>query len=150
RGDNDGVRAFLAQAFAEALALRSGAFAGIGFRVRLDLGHRDGGTIVPNRIDGILRDGDEFGAGGFGRGADAVETIRAMELRIVADLGAFRRALAQIGRHAAIDEVAILEERVIDLGADLQRVAAVDEDCGFVGQYYGGAGRAGKARGPGE
>src|SRR6056297_3544755 len=38
----------------------------------------------------------------------------------------------------------------IDLGADLNGVAAVDEDAGFPGKDYGKARRSGEAREPGE
>ncbi len=71
-----------------------------------------------------------------------------MQARVVADGPAGLGGLAQVGRHAALDEVADLEQLAVDLVADLQGVAAVDEDRRLVLQDHCCAGRAGEARGP--
>jgi hypothetical protein len=78
-----------------------------------------------------------------------VEGVGAVKFWIEAELGA-PRAFADVGGRAALDEIAIGEEILVDLGAHLQGVAAVDEDRGPVLEHDRRPGRASEAGQPGQ
>ena len=81
----------------------------------------------------------------------ALDLLRRVQPRVVADdraLGGSAPASQRAGR--LVDQVADLEQRGIGLRRRLQRIAAVDEERGALGQHDRQPGRAGEAGQPGE
>ena len=148
--DHGGIRAALGQGLAEAVTFSAAILAGILQRMRHD-GRRGlcGSRHAPGRIQRVGTDGLQLRAGlGDGR-LQARQGVGAVQTGVVSD----HRALwggFEVGRNAALHEVADLKDALIDLIADLQGVAAVDEDGRLVLQDHRGAGRAGEAGGPGQ
>ena len=70
--------------------------------------------------------------------------------RVVAELGARRHVRLDPGTQAFADQIARLEQLGVGLLAHLQRVAAVDEDRGLVGQHDRRTRRAGERGQPGK
>ncbi len=71
-----------------------------------------------------------------------------MEPGVVAKLAAMGQMAGDPALRRLLGQVLGLEERDIDLVADLQGIAAVHEDGGLVRQHHGKAGRAGKTGKP--
>jgi hypothetical protein len=106
-------------------------------------------TIGPGSVDRIGAQGAQFGAGVLGGGAEAVERVGGEEHRIEPDPRALG-ALANEGVGAVVGDVALIEQRAVDLIARLQGVAPVDEDRRLFFEHDRHAGRAGEARQPGQ
>ena len=123
-------------------------FAREGERLDRDRAGRRGRPVVPDAIDEVLLDRDELGAA-LGEALDQAPGLGAgVEPGVETDAATLRRVLGEPvvdGRGDAVDGG---EGGRIDLGADLQRVAAVGEDGGALGERHGDAGGAGKAGQP--
>ncbi len=150
-GDHRRLDAEVRQALADAGALGRGVLTGIGQRVGDHRGLGLAGPLgAPGRVQRIVGHRLQFGAGLGGRVPQPVERIGAVQLGIEADHLALGGGGLQPGRHPALDDVAHLEQALVDLVAHLQGVAAVHEDRGLVPEDHRRPGRAGEAGGPGQ
>ncbi len=148
--DDQHVGAQLADLALDAAQFVGGAFAGELEVVRLHRGRRRRRPVRPQRVDRVVVDGNQLGAG-IGAGlAQALGTLGGVQPRIVAHLGADGEVRLQPLRRRALDQVLDGEDGFVDLGVGLHGVAPVDEDRRLVRQHDRGAGRSGEAGQPGE
>ena len=132
-------------------ALGPRGFAGIVQRMGDDRRARLGRPRrAPGHVQGIGVGGFQRRAGLGGGLAQAREGVGAVQARIVADRPAGPGRFPQIGRHAALDEIAELEDAAVHLVAHLQGIAPIDEDRRRVLEDHRRPGRAGEPRGPGQ
>jgi hypothetical protein len=93
---------------------------------------RRGRTILPERVDGIAVDGDEFGAGNRAGFLQTFGLLAGVQPGIISELGTALEVVGDplIGRtfHQVFDR----KYFSVDLGVGLQRVAAIDEDRGGI------------------
>ena len=130
-------------------ALRRRALAGKAVGVRY---HRRERRRRPPRPDPVDRVGDrlEAGPGALGAGFEALDLLRRVQPRVIADHHALPERPGEPARRRLVDQVTDLIEPGIGLRRRLQRVAAVDKEGGALGQYDRQPGRAGEAGQPGE
>jgi hypothetical protein len=101
-------------------------------------------TIVPDRVDRVVLDRHQRGARLRGRFREALQAVRRVQPRVVADPRAVGEGLGDpIGRWLVRD-VARREGLDIHLVAHLKGVAPVDEDRGAVARDADEAGGAGE------
>ena len=120
-----------------------------GEALRMDDGAagRRRGTVIPDPVDRIDGQSDEFAAHRFQRGAQAFRLARRVQPGIEADTLAGGFSLQEIGQRG-LGRGDRFEDVEIDLLAHLQRIAAVDENRRAARQHHRDAGRAGKAGQP--
>ena len=84
-------------------------------------------TVAPQRVDRIIVDRHQRGAGAGARLAQLLGIIGRVQPRVVAELGAYGQILLQplIGR--IVDQVLDDENRLVDLARRLHGIAAVHE-----------------------
>ncbi len=147
---NERVVAEAREARADAVELRGDLLAREFDRVRNDRAERRRGPVRPDGVDGVGLDLDQSRAD-LGAGAlEALHAVGRLQGRVVAQLRARLEVGFQPRLGRGIDEVFRLEGGFVHLLAHLHRVAAVDEDGGFVLQRHGHAPGAGEAGEPGE
>ncbi len=151
RGEHRGLGAAVLQPGAHAQALVDRGLAGKRQGVGHDLGRGlRRARLAPGLVERIDRHRLQSRTGLVGGHAQAVQRFRAVQPGVIADGLASRGGAFQIGRHAALDQVAHFEQGAVHLVAHLQGVAAVDEHRRPVLQDHRRSGRAGEARGPGQ
>ena len=128
--------------------LVGGGTAGDVERVHDDLAKRRARPVGPDGVDRIVRCRHQRGAGLLGDLLEPADTGDGMQPGVVTERRAGLQLLLQPGVPARIDQVQRLEGAGVDLVADLQGVAAVDEDRRGVLQHHGQAGGAGEAGEP--
>ena len=107
-------------------------------------------AVVPDRIDRVALDRDQFRAGlGAGRG-QPLGCRRSVQPGVKSEAVALGEVAGQPVFRGRIDQRLDLPGLAVDLLAGLQGVAAIDENRGLAGQHDGHAGRAGKAGQPGQ
>ena len=118
--------------------------------VRHDSAERRRRPVGPDRVDRIVVDRNEAGAGrrtGFGEPFGAVDRVQP---RRIAEFFAGRQIGFDPRRRRPLDEMLDRKNRGVDFLADLHLIAAVDENHGAIGKHDRHAGRAGEAGEPGE
>ena len=141
--------ALLGQAAPEPGPLRFGALAGIALGMRHHRGERCRRPARPRLVDQIC-DRLEARSGALGAGAEALNLLRRVQPRVIADHGALPGRAGEPAPGRLVDQMADLEQRGVDLRRRLQGIAAVDEQRGAVAQHDDQARRAGEAGQPGE
>ena len=106
--------------------------------------------VVPDRVDRVLADRDQLGALLGQRFARLLHPILGMKPGIVADPAAVGRMDLQPVGDAGLRHRLVAPVIAVDLVADLERIAPVDEDRRLLGQHHRRAGRALEARQPGQ
>ena len=128
----------------------NGALAGELNVVKLDRGRRRRRPVAPQRVDGVVVDRHQLGAG-IGAGlAQPIGARAGVQPRVVAHLVAGGEVCLQPLRRRGLHQMLDGEDRFVDLGVGLHGVAAVDEDRRLFGEHDGRAGRAGEAGQPGQ
>ena len=107
-------------------------------------------AVGPHRVDRVLLDRHEAAAGALRGAREALVAVDGMQPRIEAELAALGQIGGDPGLGRFLGDLVRHEGVGIDLAAHRQRVAAVDEDRGRVGQHDGEAGRAAEAGQPGQ
>ena len=103
---------------------------------------------MPHPVERVAVDRAQAGAGLFGGGAKALDLVRRVQPRIVAeDLAGFQRIADPAGRRL-VDQMVDFEQAGVDLLRRLQRIAAIDKQRGALAQHDREPGRAGKAGQP--
>ncbi len=103
---------------------------------------------MPYRVDGIGFHRDERAAGALTGSGKAVVAVDGLEPGIEAQAAALGQVLGNPGLGRFFRDLVGHEGGDVDLAADGQGVAAVDEDRGAIGQHDGEAGRAAEAGEP--
>ena len=155
-GDRFGHRQYrrrdpvLGEATGEPLALRLRAFAGKAVGMRHDRRQGCGRLVRPDPIQRVAIDRAKAGAGFFGGGGKALDLVRRVQPRVVAEHGAGFEGGADPPRWRLVDQMVDFEQIAVGLLCGLQRIAAVDEECGALAQHDRKPGRAGKPGKPSE
>ena len=150
RRQHRGVDTLRGQRIGQLLALLFGRLAGEAQLVRHDRRQRRRRLVAPDGVDRVALDRGEPPAGLDGGGGKPLDLARNMQPGIVAEhLPRLEVGGDPFGRRL-LGQMAVFVERAVDLGADLQGVAAVAEHGGPIGQHDGEPGRAGEAGEPGE
>ena len=131
-------------------ALVGGAAAGEALGMGDDGRHGRGRAARPDRVEGIVLERDQRGTRARRPLAEPGEPLRGVQARVEADPAVARGVGREPGGGGRFGEVQRLEGLAIDLGADLQGVAPVDEDRGAAGKHDRQPGRAGEAGEPGQ
>jgi hypothetical protein len=118
--------------------------------VQRDLRERRGRALGPDRIDRILLDRDQFGAGLGAGGRQALGRSGRMQPGIVAEPVARLQVLRQPAFRRRVDQRFDRPGLAIDLLCGLQGVATIDEHGRRVGEHDREASRAGEAGEPGQ
>ena len=127
-----------------------GRFAGEAQIVQHHRAERRRRPVGPDRVDRIGLDRNERRAG---IGAGARQPFRALggvQPGVVAELGARRQVLLEPALRAGVGDRHDREHRCVDLGLRRERVAAIDEQRGLVGEHHRRPGGAGEAGQPGQ
>ena len=127
------VGVLLHQPVADLGALLGRRLAGILVGLDDQMRFRGLGPVLPDFVDRVLLDRDQLGAAAGERFLRFLHPVAGVEPRIVADPRAFRRMLLEPFGRAGLGHRLVAPLGRADLLADLQRVAAVDEDRGFLG-----------------
>ena len=106
--------------------------------------------VRPDRVERVVFAGGQHAAGLLGRRAQGPGLALAVQPGVVAQRAAFGQRPFDPLAGRLVGDVARLEGGHVDLLADLEGVAAVDEDRRAVGQHDGHAGGAGEAGQPGQ
>ena len=108
------------------------------------------GPVGPDLVDRVAIDRDQFGAPACERFLRLLHPVARVKPGIIADASAFWRMLLEPLRGARLGDRLVAPFGRGDLLANLQRVAAVDEDRRFLGKDHSRTRRALEARQPGE
>jgi hypothetical protein len=108
------------------------------------------GLVGPDGVDRVLADGDQLGALFGQRRARLRHPILGVQPGVVADPARIGRMDTEPVGDAGLGHRLVAPVIAVDLVPDLQRVAPVDEDRGFLRKHDRGAGRALKSGQPGK
>ena len=122
--------------------LVGGGLAGQLDRVQRDRAQRRRRPVAPQAVDRVVVDRDEGGVGRLAGLGEAAHLGDGHQPRVVADAVACLEMGGQPLQRRVVDQVLGREQRRVGLGADLQGVAAVDEDRRLVGEHDRRAGRS--------
>ena len=125
--------------------LVAGGFAGAFDRMEGDGAERRGRPVGPDAVERVFLDRHERGVCLLADLGEAADLGDGHQPRVVADAVACLEMRGEPLGRRCVGEVLGREQIRIGLGADLQRVAAVDEDRGAVGEHDRRSGRAGEA-----
>ena len=143
-------RRLLGQPVADFGALFGGRLAGKFVGLDDQLGLRHFGAVGPDLVDRVALDRDQLGAAGGERFLGLLHPIAGVQPGIVADPRAFRRMFLEPVGGAGLRHRLIAPLTSADLAANLQRVASVGENRGFLRQHHRRPGRALEAGQPGQ
>ena len=107
-------------------------------------------AILPDLVDRVAGDRHQLGAAARKRFLRFRHPVARVQPRIVADARAFRRVFLEPLRGARLRYRLVAPLGRTDLLSDLERVASVDENRGFLGKYDGRSGRSLEAGQPGQ
>ena len=107
-------------------------------------------ALGPDRIQRIALHGHQLRAGLGAGGGEALSCRRSVQPRVKTEAVAGRKVAPQPVFRRRIGQRLDMPGLAVDLLGSLQRVAAIDEHRGLVGQHHGHAGRAGKTGQPGQ
>ena len=132
------------------LPLRRRGLAGIMVGMDDEPGPRRLRPVGPDRVDRIASDGDQLGTLLGERLARLGDPVLGVKPGIVADPAAVRRMRFQPVRNARLGDRLVAPVAAVDLRADLERVAAIGEDGGFLRKHDRRTRRALEAGQPGQ
>ena len=142
------VSAFRRDDLADAGALGVACLARELYRMRQHGRQRRRWPAMPHGVDGIGLHCDEGAAGTLAGAREAVVAVDGLQPGIESQAAALGQVLGDPGFRRFFRDLMGHEGRDIDLAADGEGVAAVDEDRRAVGQHDGEAGRAAEAGEP--
>ena len=129
--------------------LLRGRAPGVFVRVGHDRGGRRRRLVGPGGVDEV-GDANEANLARAEGGLERIDLLGGMEPGVEAEAAAAGHHLEQPVGGLVLGKTQHGEERGVDLVADLEAVATVDEDPGAIGGDEGDAGRAGEAGEPGQ
>ena len=150
RGDQRHVGTLVGDDGGDTLALGLAGLAGQFDGMRQHGRQRRRRAIVPYRVDGIGLDGDKRAAGALTGAGEALLAIDGLQPGVKAQSAIFRQIGGDPGFGRLLRDLVGNEGSGIDLGTRSQRVAAVDENCGPIGQDDGQARRSAETGEPGQ
>ncbi len=150
RRQHRGVGLLLLQPVRHLLPLGGGALAGIDVGVDDQPRPRGLGPVGPDRVDRVAAHRDQLRALVGERLARLLHPVLGVQPGIVADPPAVGRVRLEPVGDAGLGHRLVAPVGAVDLVADLQRVAPVDEDRRFLRKHHRRARRALEAGQPGE
>ncbi len=150
RREYRGVGMMLDQPVADLGALLRRGLARIFVRLDDEVRFRRLGTVGPDLVDRIAFDRHQLGAAAGKRFLRLLHPVARVQPRVIADARAFGRMFLEPLRRARLGHRLIAPLGRADLLADLEGVAAVDEDRGLLWEDDGRAGGTLEAGQPGE
>ncbi len=147
-GDHQRVGAEAADLGADLVELGIRRFAGEAQIVQHHRAERRRRPVGPDRVDGVRLGRNERRAGVGAGAGEALRALGGVQPGVVAELGTRRQVLLEPALRRGVGDRHDGEHRCFDLGPRRQRVAAVDEQRGLVGEHHGRPGRSGEAGQP--